>query len=150
MGICACQAAKGVCHQSRLFVHPVSYRHKQPILFKWLLQAPGNPTADPILQLAMHSSACTLVPFPPFPSQSIQRDPLNPSFTHEDLAGVAILQRQAGVRDQVGQAVLAAQQTSLRVVGEAVLGALNGRRQRQSGGRALLVLRAGGVGRGGG
>ncbi len=63
--------------------------------------------------------------------------------THEDLAGVVVAERQAGVGDQVGQAVVAAQQTGLGVVGKAVLGALNGGLQRQGGRRASLVLRAG-------
>jgi hypothetical protein len=61
--------------------------------------------------------------------------------THEHLAGVAVAQGKTRVGDQVGQAVGAAQQTSLAVVGEALLSALNGGLQGQGGGRASLVLR---------
>lgn len=61
--------------------------------------------------------------------------------THEDLAGVAVLQGQTRVSNQVGQAISAAQQASLGVVGEAGLGALHGGLQGQGGSGVRLVLR---------
>lgn len=68
--------------------------------------------------------------------------------THEDLASVAELEGQAGVGDQVGQAVGTAQQTSLGVVAEAGLGALDGGLQGQGGRGLSVVLRAGREGSG--
>ena len=63
--------------------------------------------------------------------------------THQDIAGVAVAQREAGVGDQVRQALVAAQQALLRVVVEAALGLLDGGLQRQGGRGAGLVLQAG-------
>jgi hypothetical protein len=62
--------------------------------------------------------------------------------THKDLPGVVEAQGQSWVGDEVGQAVVAAQQTGLGVVGKAVGGALTGGLQGQVGSGALLVLRA--------
>lgn len=65
-----------------------------------------------------------------------------PKATHKDLAGVAVAQRQSGVRDQVRQAVGAAQQARLGVVGKARLGALHGGLEGQSGRAVGVVLHA--------
>ena len=55
---------------------------------------------------------------------------------------MAVAQRKAGVRDQVRQAVGAAQQAGAGVVGEPLLRALPGGLERQGWGRAGLVLRS--------
>lgn len=60
---------------------------------------------------------------------------------HEDLAGVAVAERKAGVGDEVWQAVSAAEDAGLGVVGEALVGALDGGVERKRRGAALLVLR---------
>ena len=60
--------------------------------------------------------------------------------THEDLPSVAVLERQPGVADEVGQAVVAAQQAGLGIVGEARLSALDGGLESQGGGAVGLVL----------
>jgi len=59
---------------------------------------------------------------------------------HKDLAGVAVAQRQPRVGDQVRQAVVAAQQALLAIVGKALLRTLDGRRQRQRGCARGVVL----------
>jgi hypothetical protein len=59
---------------------------------------------------------------------------------YQGLAGVAVSQGKARVGDEVGKAVSAAQQASLAVVGEPLLGALNGGLQGQRRSAALLVL----------
>ena len=59
---------------------------------------------------------------------------------HKDLAGVAKAQRQPGVGDEVRQAVVAAEQARLAVVGEPLLSALDGGRQGQRGRARGVVL----------
>jgi len=75
-------------------------------------------------------------PYPPIPC-----DPALPLDTHKDLSSVAVLEGKSRVADQVGQTVVAAQQTRLGVVGKAVLGALDGGLESQSWGAVGLVLR---------
>jgi hypothetical protein len=60
--------------------------------------------------------------------------------THEHLAGVAKLERQPRVRDQVREAVSAAQKTAFRVVCETRLGPLDRGLEGQGRGRLRLVL----------
>lgn len=60
--------------------------------------------------------------------------------TYEHLSGVAVLQGQSWVADQVGQAVSTAQQASLGVVGKALLSALHGRLQGQGRGALWVIL----------
>jgi hypothetical protein len=56
------------------------------------------------------------------------------------LAGVAVAQREARVGDEVRQAVGAAEEAGLGVVGKALVGAVDGGLEGEGGGRALLVL----------
>lgn len=59
---------------------------------------------------------------------------------HQHVAGVAVSQREAGVGNQVREAVGAAQQALLGVVVKAALGLGDGGLEGQRGGGALLVL----------
>lgn len=61
---------------------------------------------------------------------------------HEDFAGVAVSQCEAGVGDEVGQALAAAQDTRLGVRVKALVGALHGCLKSKCRSRALLVLHA--------
>lgn len=53
---------------------------------------------------------------------------------------MAVAEGEARVRDEVGQAVRAAEQAGLAVVGEPLLGAVDGGLQGEGGGGAVLVL----------
>ena len=65
--------------------------------------------------------------------------------THQSFAGVAIADGQPRVRDEVGQAISAAQQALLCICGKALLCPLNAGVQSQGGGRVSLVLQHKGV-----
>ena len=60
---------------------------------------------------------------------------------YEHFAGVAVAEREAGVRDQVRVAIGAAQQACAGIVGEPLLRALPGGLEREGWGGAGLILR---------
>ncbi len=70
-----------------------------------------------------------------------QLNPVETANAHENFAGVAVAERQAGVGDEVREAIGAAQQATAPIVCKPLLCALLGGLQCQGWRAALLVLR---------